>query len=101
MGRHVVFNTFQMAPAQGIVSADAIQRAIQGSAAAPSTALDQGTIDVRRTFVLGDDVGFMESDLLQLDATARPLSLGPGMMLTSQCITVLRHYLDLLAQAPP
>mmetsp|Transcript_9148 Transcript_9148/g.26225 ORF Transcript_9148/g.26225 Transcript_9148/m.26225 type:complete len:283 (-) Transcript_9148:328-1176(-) len=104
--------TFRLAPAEEgrRTRAADIQRAIGGLTASDSSGGDRslddsvrslagGVSEVRRTFVLGDDVGFMESDLSQLAAAAAaPLSLGPIMMLTSQCIAVLRHYLDLLAE---
>eukprot|EP00873_Tetraselmis_striata_P002902 jgi/Tetstr1/423166/TSEL_013934.t1 len=77
-----------------------VERAIHCPAASSSSSSGPGGGEVRRSFVLGDDVGLMDSDLAELaPAAATPLSLGPGMMLTSQCITVLRHYIDLLASA--
>eukprot|EP00242_Pyramimonas_sp_CCMP2087_P007988 CAMPEP_0198197882 /NCGR_PEP_ID=MMETSP1445-20131203/1453_1 /TAXON_ID=36898 /ORGANISM="Pyramimonas sp., Strain CCMP2087" /LENGTH=319 /DNA_ID=CAMNT_0043867293 /DNA_START=425 /DNA_END=1384 /DNA_ORIENTATION=- len=47
-------------------------------------------------FVMGDDVGFMaEDDALCSALGCAPISLGTGMLLTSHCITILNHYMDM------
>mmetsp|Transcript_19853 Transcript_19853/g.27529 ORF Transcript_19853/g.27529 Transcript_19853/m.27529 type:complete len:213 (+) Transcript_19853:362-1000(+) len=58
------------------------------------------TVPVQRNFVLGDDVGLLPQEILELNALGCSLvSLGPGMLLTSQCITIINHYLDVGIQS--
>ena len=55
---------------------------------------------VTRSFVMGDDIGFMQSDrdeVRSLDGV--PTSLGPGMLLSSHCVVLLNHYMDLMVNA--
>jgi tRNA pseudouridine-54 N-methylase len=57
------------------------------------------------TLILGDQIGYAESDeKLMAESRSgsgsgvRQVSLGPLSLLTSQCITISHHYLDLLSQ---
>lgn len=48
------------------------------------------------TLIFGDQIGYAESDeKLLADSGVRKVSLGPRSLLTSQCITIAHHYLDL------
>ena len=56
------------------------------------------------TLILGDQIGYAESDEKLLaesrsgsGSSVRQVSLGPLSLLTSQCITISHHYLDLLS----
>jgi tRNA pseudouridine-54 N-methylase len=52
------------------------------------------------TLILGDQIGYTESDeklMAESDSGVRQVSLGPLSLLTSQCITISHHYLDLLS----
>jgi tRNA (pseudouridine54-N1)-methyltransferase len=46
-------------------------------------------------FFLGDHIGFNPEEK-QILSYLKPLSLGPNMLLTSHCITILHHLLDSL-----
>jgi hypothetical protein len=48
------------------------------------------------TLIFGDQIGYTESDeKLLAENGVRQVSLGPISLLTSQCITISHHYLDL------
>jgi tRNA pseudouridine-54 N-methylase len=48
------------------------------------------------TLIFGDQIGYAESDeKLLAESGVRQVSLGPRSLLTSQCITISHHYLDL------
>jgi tRNA pseudouridine-54 N-methylase len=48
------------------------------------------------TLIFGDQIGYTESDeKLLAESGVRQVSLGPISLLTSQCITISHHYLDL------
>jgi tRNA pseudouridine-54 N-methylase len=62
------------------------------------------TNDRTTTLILGDQIGYAESDEKLLAESrsgngsgVRQVSLGPLSLLTSQCITISHHYLDLLS----
>jgi tRNA pseudouridine-54 N-methylase len=48
------------------------------------------------TIILGDQIGYAACDekVMEESDTIRQVSLGPLSLLTSQCITVVHHYLD-------
>lgn len=56
----------------------------------------QKTADTTITLILGDQIGYVASDekLLAESDALRQVSLGPTSLLTSQCITIMHHYLD-------
>jgi tRNA pseudouridine-54 N-methylase len=64
--------------------------------------IDTETTNRTTTLVLGDQIGYAESDeKLMAESRSgsgvRQVSLGPLSLLTSQCITISHHYLDLLS----
>jgi tRNA pseudouridine-54 N-methylase len=63
---------------------------------------DTYTTRTTTTLILGDQIGYAESDEKVLAESrggrgVRQVSLGPLSLLTSQCITISHHYLDLLS----
>lgn len=57
------------------------------------------TMNRTTTLILGDQIGYTESDekLMAESRSVRQVSLGKVSLLTSQCITISHHYLDLLS----
>lgn len=95
--------TYYLAPTESLVAPDQIMYALRNSESCDNVVDNPGSplcTSVIRTFVMGDDVGFMQSDntdLVNLDCI--PLALGPTMLLSSHCIMVLNHYLDFVDAA--
>mmetsp|Transcript_23941 Transcript_23941/g.27268 ORF Transcript_23941/g.27268 Transcript_23941/m.27268 type:complete len:373 (+) Transcript_23941:110-1228(+) len=54
------------------------------------------TTNSTTTLILGNQLGYSEADekLLTENVSVNPVSLGPLSLLTSQCITIMHHYLD-------
>eukprot|EP00548_Thalassiothrix_antarctica_P015606 CAMPEP_0194176162 /NCGR_PEP_ID=MMETSP0154-20130528/10125_1 /TAXON_ID=1049557 /ORGANISM="Thalassiothrix antarctica, Strain L6-D1" /LENGTH=472 /DNA_ID=CAMNT_0038890249 /DNA_START=286 /DNA_END=1704 /DNA_ORIENTATION=+ len=54
------------------------------------------TTNSTTTLILGNQLGYSEGDekLLTENVSVNPVSLGPLSLLTSQCITIMHHYLD-------
>jgi tRNA pseudouridine-54 N-methylase len=59
------------------------------------------TTNTTMTLILGDQIGYSAGDVkcLAENKGVRQISLGPLSLLTSQCITISHHYLDLYAAA--
>jgi tRNA pseudouridine-54 N-methylase len=57
--------------------------------------------DTTTTLILGDQIGYVPSDekLMAESDALRQVSLGPISLLTSQCITITHHYLDMAKAA--
>jgi tRNA pseudouridine-54 N-methylase len=73
--------------------------------AADGTDTDTKPTNTTTTLIFGDQIGYAESDEKLLAESrsgsghgVRQVSLGPRSLLTSQCITISHHYLDLDAE---
>eukprot|EP00548_Thalassiothrix_antarctica_P000183 CAMPEP_0194144222 /NCGR_PEP_ID=MMETSP0152-20130528/13287_1 /TAXON_ID=1049557 /ORGANISM="Thalassiothrix antarctica, Strain L6-D1" /LENGTH=493 /DNA_ID=CAMNT_0038843967 /DNA_START=276 /DNA_END=1757 /DNA_ORIENTATION=+ len=68
-----------------------------GAVQSTSTGDNNGlTMNSTTTLLLGNQLGYSEADekLLTENVSVNPVSLGPLSLLTSQCITIMHHYLD-------
>lgn len=60
------------------------------------TTTKAATANTTTTLIFGDQIGYTENDKkLLAESGVRQVSLGPISLLTSQCITISHHYLDL------
>ena len=90
-------------PLGGVLSDEAYAKSYtqtnENNGKSNETGFDSTTAKTTTTMILGDQIGYAACDeeVLARSNAVRQVSLGPLSLLTSQCITIMHHYLDMEA----